>query len=179
MLLSIINKENEEHSYIFILNKFEKCWDDRFQVVLLEKAKDAAIKYKCLEQLLEELLKHESIGARDFAQSLVSIPLPSEEEAHQKAVVAAKVLVECAEPITWVILWSAIQQDTNFGRQVFETVTNRYVHGLHLKLTEKQLADLYIWLVCQYPHAEDPDHSNEVLAHNMGARESVANLQHF
>ncbi|MEH1832296.1 MAG: hypothetical protein V7L29_09525 [Nostoc sp.] len=46
-----------------------------------------------------------------------------------------------------------------------------------MKLTEKQLADLYIWLVCQYPHSGDPDYSNDVLAHNMGARESVANLR--
>ena len=176
-VVSIINKKNEEDNPILILNKFEKCWDDRFQAVLLEKAKDAAIKHQCLEQLLEELLKHESIGAREFAKSLVSIPLPLEEEARQKAVVAARVLIECAEPNSWVIVWSAIQQDTDFGRKVFETVANRYVHGLHLKLTEKQLADLYIWLVCQYPHAEDPDHSNEVLAHNMDNRESLAGLR--
>lgn len=176
-LVSILNKENEEHSYIFILNKFEKCWDEPFKAVLLEKARDTAIKSECMGQLLEELLKHKSIEAREFAKSLISIPLPLEEEAHQKAVVAGKVLVECAEPISWAVIWSAIQQDTDFGREVFETVTNRYVHGLHLKLTEKQLADLYIWLVCQYPHAEDPDHSNEVIAHNMGARESVANLR--
>ncbi|MHC5770736.1 MAG: NACHT domain-containing protein [Nostoc sp.] len=176
-LVSIIDKENEEHNPILILNKFEKCWDARFQAVLLEKAKDVSIKPKCLEQLLEELLKHESTGTREFAQSLVSIPLPLEEEAHQKALVAARVLFECAEPVSWDIVWSAIQQDTDFGREVFEAVANRYVRGIHLKLTEKQLADLYIWLVCQYPHAEDPDHSNEVIAHNMSVRESVANLR--
>ncbi|MBN4002534.1 hypothetical protein [Nostoc sp. LPT] len=128
-------------------------------------------------QLLEELLKRESIGAREFAKSLVSIPLPLEEEAHQKAVVAGKVLVECAEPISWAVIWSAIQQDTDFGREVFETVAYRYSHGLHLKLTEKQLADLYIWLVCQYPHAGDPDNSNDVLAHVVGVRESVAGFR--
>ncbi|WP_375505033.1 NACHT domain-containing protein [uncultured Nostoc sp.] len=175
-LLSIINKENEEHGYIFILNKFEKCWDERFKAVIIEKLKDAAIKPECIGQLLEELLKRESIGAREFAKSLVSIPLPL-EEAHQKTVVAARVLVECAEPISWAVIWSAIHQNTDFGREVFEAVAYRYSHGLHLKLTEKQLADLYIWLVCQYPHAEDPDYSNDVLAHNMGARESVANLR--
>ncbi len=176
-LLSIINKENEEHGYIFILNKFEKYWDEPFKAVLLEKAKDATIKPECIGQLLEELLKRESIGAREFAKSLVSIPLPLEEEAHQKAVVAGRVLVECTEPTSWAVIWSAIHQNTNFGREVFEAVAYRYSHGLHLKLTEKQLADLYIWLVCQYPHAEDPDYSNDVLAHNMGARESVANLR--
>ncbi|QFS52804.1 NACHT domain-containing protein [Nostoc sphaeroides] len=176
-LLSIINNENEEQSYISILNKFEKCWDEPFKAVILKKAKDTTIKPECIGQLLEELLKRESIGVREFAKSLVSIPLSLEEEAQQKALVAARVLFECAEPISWDIVWSAIQQDTDFGREVFEAVANRYVRGIHLKLTEKQLADLYIWLVCQYPHAEDPDHSNEVIAHNMSVRESVANLR--
>lgn len=178
-LVSIINKENEEHSYIFILNKFEKCWDGPLKAILLEKTRDAAIKPQCMGQLLEELLKHESIGAREFAQSLIFIPLSSEEEAHQKAVVAGRVLVECAEPASWVIVWSAIQQDTDFGREVFEAVAYRYSHGCHLKLTEKQLANLYIWLVCQYPHAEDTDDTDDVFAHAhiVGVRESVAGFR--
>lgn len=176
-LLSIINKENEEDGYIFILKKFEKCWDDHFQAVLLEKAKDATIKPECIGQLLEELLKRKSIGAREFAKSLVSIPLPLEQEAYQKAVVAAKELVGCAEPVSWEIVWSAIQQYQNFGQEVFEAVANRYSHSVYLPIAEKQLADLYIWLVQHYPHAEDPDHSNEVLAHFVGVRESVADFR--
>ncbi|WGV24180.1 CHAT domain-containing protein [Halotia branconii] len=176
-LVSIIDKENKKDNPILILHKFEKCWDERFQAVLIKKARDTAIKSECLEQLLEELLNKKSTEARQFAQSLVSIPLPLEEEAHQKALVAAKVLVEYAEPISWAVLWSVIEQDTDFGREVFEAVTNRYVRGIDLNLTEKQLADLYIWLVWQYPHFEDPDHSNEVLAHNIGVRESVAELR--
>ncbi len=176
-LLSIIDKKNEEHSEIFIFDKFEKCWDERFKAALLQKVKDTAIKPKCMGQLLEELLKHESTGAREFAQTLVTFPLTSGEEAHQKAVVATKILVECAEPTSWVVVWSAIQQDTDFGREVFEEVANRYSHGIHLNLTEKQLAELYIWLVQQYPHIEDPDHSNEVFAYNMGTRETIANLR--
>jgi hypothetical protein len=176
-LVSIIDNKNKEDNSILILHKFEKCWDERFKAVIVAKAKDTAIKSPCLEQLLEELLKQESTEAREFAQSLVSIPLPLEEEAHQKALVAAKVLVEYAEPISWAVLWSVIRQNTDFGREIFESVTNRYVRGIHLKLTEKQLADLYIWLVWQYPYAEDPDHSNEVIAHNIDVRESVASLR--
>ncbi|MDZ7960665.1 MAG: hypothetical protein RMY34_22755 [Aulosira sp. DedQUE10] len=176
-LISIIDKENEEHDYIFILYKFDKCWDERFKAAVLDKAKDAAIKPKCLSQLLEELLKHESNEARNFAQSLVSIPLPLEEVAYQKAVFSAKELVGCAEPISWEIVWSAIQQDKNFGREVFEAIANRYSHGVYLPITEKQLANLYIWLVQQYPYAEDPDYSNEVLAHLVGVRESIAGFR--
>ncbi|WP_225895497.1 CHAT domain-containing protein [Dendronalium phyllosphericum] len=176
-LISIIDQENEEHDYIFILYQFDKCWDERFKAAVLDKAKDAAIKPKCLSQLLEELLKHESNEARNFAQCLVSIPLPLEEEAYQKAVFAAKELVGCAEPISWEIVWSAIQQDKNFGREVFEAIANRYSHGVYLPITEKQLADLYIWLVQEYPYAEDPDHSNEVLAHLVGVRESITGFR--
>jgi len=44
-------------------------------------------------------------------------------------------------------------------------------------LTEKQLADLYVWLVQQYPFSGDPDYSNQVLAHSVTDRESVANLR--
>ncbi len=128
-------------------------------------------------QLLEDLLKHELTEARHFAQSLISVPLPLEEKAHQKAVFAAKELVGCAEPISWNIVWSAIQQDLNFGREVFEAVANRYSRGVNLQLAVLQLADLYIWLVQQYPHAEDPDHSNEVLAHFVGVRESIAGFR--
>ncbi|WP_199341002.1 NACHT domain-containing protein [Nostoc spongiaeforme] len=173
-LMLIIDKENEEHDYISIIYRFEKCWDERFKAAVLEKAKDVVLKPKCLTQLLEELLKHESTEARKFAQSLVYIPLPLEEEAYQKAVLAAKELVGCAEPVSWEIVWSAIQQDTNFGREVFEAVANRYSHGVYLPITEKQLADLYIWLVQQYPHAEDPRHDG---VHLVGVRESIAGFR--
>ncbi|MEA5567213.1 hypothetical protein [Anabaena sp. UHCC 0399] len=173
-LLLIIDKENKEHDSISILYKFDKCWNERFKAAILQKAKDTAIKPKFLSQLLEELLKHESTEARKFAQSLVSIPLPLEEEAHQKAVFAAKELVGCAEPVTWEIVWSAIQQDTNFGREVLEAISNRYSHGVYLPITEKQLADLYIWLVQQYPHAEDPRHDG---VYWVGVRESIAGFR--
>jgi hypothetical protein len=64
-----------------------------------------------------------------------------------------------------------------FGREVLELVAYRYSHGIQLNLTETQLADLYVWLVCQYPFDEDPDYSNEVLAHCVTAREGMANLR--
>ncbi|MDF5729240.1 MAG: CHAT domain-containing protein [Rhizonema sp. PD38] len=176
-LVFIIDKKNEEqHSDIFIFDKFERCWDERFKAALLKKAKDTAINSKFMGQLIEILLKHESTGAREFAQTLVTFPLTS-EEAYQKAVVAAKILVECAEPNSWIVVWSAIQQDTDFGREVFEEVANRYPRGVYLNLTENQLANLYIWLVCQYPYADDPDCNNEVLTHNLGNRESITSLR--
>ncbi|GAC1502687.1 MAG: hypothetical protein NVS2B14_15320 [Chamaesiphon sp.] len=74
-------------------------------------------------------------------------------------------------------MWSVLQQDPDFGRELIEAVANRsYPSGTRSKLNEGQLADLYIWLVRQYPYNEDPDHSNDVIAHVVGIRESVANF---
>ncbi len=176
-LVFIIDKKNEEqHSEIFIFDKFERCWDERFKATLLKKAKNTVIKSKCMGQLLEELLKHESTEAREFAQTLLTCPRTS-EEAYQKAVVTAKILVEYAEPNSWIVVWSVIRQDTDFGREVFEEVANRHPRGIYLNLTEQQLAELYIWLVQQYPYIEDPDDDIEVLTHDLVIRENITSLR--
>ena len=86
-------------------------------------------------------------------------------------------LVENSEPSIWSFIWSLIQQDYSFGREVLELVACRYSHGIQLNLTETQLADLYVWLVRQYPYDEDLDRSNEVLAHFVTARDGIANLR--
>lgn len=175
--MTLIDKDNQEHNYVFVIDRFKKCWDERLKSALLKKSKDGSLKPKCMGQLLEELLKHESSEARKFAKSLISFPLPSTEDAHERVLVASKVLVENSDPSSWSFIWSIIQQDSSFGRTLLESVANRYSHGIQLNLTEKQLADLYIWLVHQYPCNEDPDYSNEVLAHCITDRECIANLR--
>ena len=61
--------------------------------------------------------------------------------------------------------------------KVLELVAYRYSHGIQLNLTETQLADLYLWLVHQYPYDEDPDHSNEAMAYSVTARDGIARLR--
>ncbi len=39
------------------------------------------------------------------------------------------------------------------------------------------MADLYIWLVHQYPYDEDPDHSNEVMAYVVTPRDNLARFR--
>jgi hypothetical protein len=43
-----------------------------------------------------------------------------------------------------------------------------------VQMREDQLADFYIWLVCQYPHAEDPRYEG---VHSVGPRESIADFR--
>jgi len=176
-LLRLIDKENEQYDYILVINCFEKCWDKQLKDALLKKVKDGSLKTKCIDQLLEKLLKHGSKEARDYTQSLISFPLSPLEHENEKTLIASRLLVENSDPSSWSYLWSLIQQDISFGRKVFELASYRCSYGIDLQLTEKQLADLYIWLVQQYPFSGDPDYSNQVLAHFITNRETVANLR--
>ncbi|MTJ07164.1 NACHT domain-containing NTPase [Anabaena sp. UHCC 0204] len=172
-LILIIDKENEEHSTIFIMNKFDKCCDERFNSVILEKIKDKALKPKVTQRLLEELLKHGYNKAKEFAKSLIFHPLPSEEEEYERILLTTKVLVENADYDDWSLIWSVVQQDIEFGRKLFESVANGYF-GINLNITEKQLADLYIWMTKQYPPHEDPVYQG---VHFIGTRETLGNFR--
>jgi len=176
-LLKLIDKDNQDHDYLFVIDCFDKCWDERLKLVLLEKVKDPTLKPKCVGQLLKKLLNQEFDEAKDFTKSLISLPLPLAENEREKVLIASSVLVENSNPSSWSFIWSLIQQDSSFGCEVLELVAHRYSHGIQLNLTETQLADLYVFLVCQYPHNEDLDHSNEVLAHYVTARDGIAGLR--
>jgi predicted NACHT family NTPase len=176
-LITLIDKENQKYDYIFVISRFNMCWDEQLKLALLEKAKDPTLKPKCFGQLLEEILKHRSIEARDFVKSLISLPLPLTENDRERILIASRVLVENSNPSSWSFIWSLIQKDTSFGREVLELAAYRYSDGIQLNLTEAQLADLYVWLVRQYPHSEDLDYSNEVLSHSVTARDGMAGLR--
>ncbi len=176
-LTALIDQESQEHDYLPVINRLDKCWDEKLKLTLLEKAKDSTLKPKCIGQLLEELLNQGLTEAIDFAKSLISFPLPLTGDEREKALIAARVMVENSDPSSWSFIWKLIQQDQSFGREVLELLAYRYSQGIQLNLTEAQLADLYIWLVHEYPYNEDPDHSKEVLAHSLTTREAIGNLR--
>jgi hypothetical protein len=95
--------------------------------VLLQKAKDESLKPKCMGQLLEELVEHKLDEAREYLQSLVSFPLPLEEDKRERVIIALTVLFNYATPSSWSVVWAAIQQDPDFGRELIEAVANRSI----------------------------------------------------
>ena len=156
-LLVMIDKRNEEHDHIFITSKVEYCWDDRLADALLSKAKDEKLKPVCMGSLLVDLLDHNVDEAKVFAKSLVPLPLPSSEDARNRAIAAARALMFHAKDAGWSVVGPAIREDTEFGREVISAVTYNAA-SIEKRLTEDQLAELYVWLVRQYPHAKDPKH---------------------
>jgi hypothetical protein len=172
-LIKLVDREE----YLF-LDSFDKCWDNNIQSVLLKKIKEIDCKPQCFEHLLEKLIQQGSTDSRDFAKSLISFPLPLDENERKKVISASRILVEDLDPSSWSFIWSLIQQDTSFGREVLESGAYSYSHGIKSNLNETQLADLYLWLVCQYPYEEDTDYSNCVDGHDVTIRDCMGDLRY-
>lgn len=178
ILLFLIDKENKKHNYIFILRAVEGCWDNQLTKALLSKVKDNSLKINCMDSILEALLKKNVEEAFEYAKSLISSPLPVDKTKRAKAVIAARELIIKAGKKEWEKLWSVIQKNPEFGREVmFSIATSNMGYGDISHLPEKNVADLYIWLVQQFPFEEDPNHDNERMAHFVGKREEVGNFR--
>ncbi|BAU65885.1 hypothetical protein STA3757_32810 [Stanieria sp. NIES-3757] len=173
-LTILIDSENKDSDYIFATRQFKKCWDERLMSVVLERAKDSSIKPLCMNYLLEELLERNYSPAKDYVKTLITHPLPSAEEARKRAIKASQVLMINATGDLWSVFWSTVQQDKTFGREVLENMMDHAIRGEFFDLTEKQIADFFIWLEENYPHNEDPDYDN---AHFVGTRESIGHLR--
>ena len=174
-LILIIDKENKEDSNFFDINKFDKCWDNNFNSVILEKIKnDKSLKPNIIERLIKEIVKHEFQEIKEFAKSLIYYPLPSEPEEYEITLLAARVLIGNADSSDWSLIWPIVQKDTEFGRKVFEAIANRHSFGINLNITEAQLADLYIWMIQQYPPNEDPVDEG---VHQITNREQVSDFR--
>lgn len=124
--------------------------------------------------LLKDLIGHKVSEAKFYAQSLINLRVASTGDQRVKAVVAARVLMTHADDAGWSVVWPAIQQDAEFGREVALAVAymsdERRGASIGQRLNEEQLADLYIWLARQFPYAEDPRRGSGLV----GARESAA-----
>ncbi|MEQ8188447.1 MAG: hypothetical protein ABRQ39_10810 [Candidatus Eremiobacterota bacterium] len=162
-LISMIDRENKEspHKNFIVsnfLDKIKYCWHDKYlKNALLEKAKDKNLEQKTLADLLTELLKNNVKGAREFAETLIS-PLPSAPMEYSRAIVAAGLLIFHTDDAGWSVVWPAIKENPEFGRKVMFSFLNNHRHhekSIFHKLKEVELAELYVWLSCQYPHSED------------------------
>lgn len=161
-LMLMIDKENDEGDHIFVTRKLEDCWDTRLGTALLGKAKDRQLNPGSMGSLLRDLLLHRVEGATTFAESLVPLPPPTNPEERSRAIVAARELMCHAEDGGWPVVWAVIVQDADFGREVIAGIAHTLdfpAATIGRRLSEEQLADLYIWLANQYPYAEGPAHT--------------------
>jgi hypothetical protein len=175
-LLFLLDRENEEKGYLFILNDLRKCWDDRLARTLLEKAKDRRLKPPCLNRLLEDLLEYGLDEATVFAETVVGSWSEGDEEGRLRAVVAAQALVFHTSDAGWSVVWPAMQADSHFASELVNALASGARHSdlTRKRLSERQAADLYIWLVRRYPPSEYFIRYRDDALIAIGTKESIA-----
>ena len=171
-LTILIDRENREHEHVWIIERIKHCWDERLTNALLSKVKDIQLKPGSMRKLLDELISHGVQEARNFAEGLIQSRHSHDQEQQAKAVQAAVSLFLHSEDAGWPIIWPLIEEEPSFGEKMFGTTIQERRDSLSQNLTEDQWADVYIWLSCQYPHAEDPQEEG---AHWVTPRESIGN----
>jgi hypothetical protein len=180
-LMRLIDKDSAGGHFLSEMDAFRACLDQRLSAALLAKVEEPTLSAAVTGTILDALMEHGQGEVPQAAQAAAERLLAALLEANvsggpgaaDKACMVAVRLVTRAPDASWDVVWPAVQADGAFGRAVFEAVAHQDHHGGRpfTILKERQLADLYLWLVAQYPYSADPMFQG---AHFVGERESVA-----
>ena len=194
-LLRLIDKENDQMNRLFILRKMSTCWDERLGAALMKKAEARSLRATSFGDVIRELLSHSVPEATEYALSLVEKALPADESGSSKSREAAVALLEINHELGWPSFWCATREQPLFARDVLLDFIHRPEHPgrrLARRLSEGDAAELFIWIMQQFPPGEDPKYDggdyivsarhdmvelrNHLLA-NLEARGTVESLQ--
>jgi hypothetical protein len=163
ILVDLITRDNNQsdtsygnHIYEVIGKMLNECIANLVFYKIQDQNKD--LNAKLLNKLLLDLSDRTIEEARDIALSF----LCRREEVRDKRIVAARMLTIHANDSSWSTLWPIVQQDPTFGHEVFEAIALRVGHQntMQQNLNEEHLANLYIFLVQQFPESEEVKSQN-------------------
>ncbi len=178
VLLSLIDKENEDHGHIFVLRKMDEAWDAALENAILEKAEDPKLKAAAAGDLVERLFeKGQSIGKiRKICVDFLAERSMPEGIKHEKAIYCGALLLIYGGEKGWEIIQKILDNEPDFGCKLIAEVARGHDHaGIIMRsLSERSVADLYIWLAEKFPQSEDPEMDG---AHFVGPRETIAHLR--
>lgn len=165
-----------ENEPFMLPNFVHRAWNAEVQRTLLDVAADTSVNPQVTSTFLEILLEHGDNSAKDLARQFVSRPIPSSGDGRARAILAAKALLNHADDAGWDAVWPTFGSDPAFGRAVVEAIAKRDMHHAAVvsHLSENDAAALYVWLVEEYPHADDPKQDGVTL---VGPREAIAHYR--
>lgn len=175
-----IDAENALVNHISVHEKLDNCWDDRICGVVLNKISQPYINignFNSFRNILRTLVCRKYQPAIEYSKSLMQQQW-SEEGNRKKVIEASIVLIANTENGCWDSIWPTITSNTEYGRELlleFAYLDSTTQVGILAKrLSENAVAELYIWLVHQFPHSEDPQHDG---AHSVGRRDAIARFR--
>lgn len=162
LLGQVVQHQMGKDKYISVLDMVEHIWDDQIATVVYDLLEEAQAKPPCWGRMLNVLLAHGHGQATEEAKNRLSMPLPKDTVQRQLTLQAALVLIQATDDANWSTIWAVLQAENSFGRDLIK----EFAYELHhdpsqfvSKLNEASVADLFIWLVRQFPYEKDPQYN--------------------
>jgi hypothetical protein len=188
---AMLTEEDRAHRYLLSLDGFVSIQDTRFNAMLFALAQDAGRSTQVFGQLVSELLRREAAGAPEYLISLAESPPPTEGRARERALAAARALLQWRPGQVFDEVWSAVAVDPAFSRELVESMASRskWPFGpqetsssgnngeavnttASFPLVEHQLGVLFQFLAREYPRDTDPSYTSGI-AHEVTARDNL------
>jgi hypothetical protein len=178
----IAEQSRRDHPY-FTTRLWSDFWDEQLTSTLMQAVRDPSIKVEVLDPILDNLLVRNSGEGRTYAVSLLGPNVPPEGPLRERSLVAARSLLTRAPDAGWPILWPLIRADPALGRDLLISVATSVEITGHApfldRLSEDNLADLYVWLSGQFPRHEDEEGFRSLGPRDFAARLRDGVLRHL
>lgn len=171
-ILNYLVESAEWHINLSFLNRIETILNEQVLSRLIDVSISGTVRDDSLATLLNFLLRRASVEAEKVATHYIVDADRIREGSIDKALIAAQALINHLPDAGWNIIWKVMLDWLDFGKKLTLRLAEQWRGDLPLfhKLTSKQLADYYNWLVDSYPPSEDP---NVVGGHSVTQREEV------
>ena len=151
-----------QRRHLSFLPKLRGLIDEPLGNVLLARCRREDFSIEALRELLMALLEAEHDATRQFCVAWLCAPsaLSSENRARTAAVAAA--VLECMPDPMLSNWWPNILRDEELAKEILSKFADRHFHSagvLALRVSEREAADLYVWVLEKYPKADDPGKS--------------------
>ena len=154
------------------LDKFAHLWGERLESMLLALLREEVLSPKGQRSLLDFLLQQDSEDASHYADGRI---LESVFATTDRNLVVELCVAQMlgASDFDWSPVWHVILSNEEMGKEIIERVAKEDYHYNSVKgLSERELADLFLWTEERYPSSEDPQIDG---VHAVSAREQVGN----
>lgn len=153
--------QNRERGELHGLDRVTACWDERFSDAVLVAISRVRFRDSALQSLLTALVDHASPTVRAAADRMIR-NRGRGKNSHSQAIIAAGVLLTRADDAGWPIVWPTLRRDGTFAREVFLSLQRFPTRGMSIgaRLSDEQVADLFIYVATLFPFSEDPSELN-------------------
>lgn len=154
-------KVEKDDKYLSALELVEHIWDGRIADAAHSILPEAETKPMSWRRLLSALVEHCDARSVQLAKDKLPLASSSDNTERQLAVQAGLVLIRSTGDATWPMLWPVLQEQESFGRELIMEVAYELGHSFDefaCKLTEDDIAALFVWLAQQFPYCDDPHH---------------------